>query len=362
MSTPDVSPAGGSMLNIGVAGTALSTYYLADPALFLHEQRDHTGAADAPDSIRHARRELRRLTAGIDETSTLGQARSQVLNWLGCFGWRFPPAPPPSSEPIAGCDEDETARAWILVTRPASTWTPRPPAAGPGSSARSGRPRSALGRRPARRPADQRVRTADHPPRPRPRRRVQLPDRRPARPRRPRRRPRMARALGAAAPRGFPQDRPATALWDALEKASAEAAEAVSEDLSGGVRIAITAIANGALEDLRRRGQAQPEPRALFADALRIAYRLLFIAYAEDRGLLPAGIPAYDSGYSLRALRDLAATPPPPGSPTAATSGLRCAPCGRCSTTASTPGDCRSPGSMAACSTRPSARSSTTPA
>ena len=50
-------------------------------------------------------------------------------------------------------------------------------------------------------------------------------------------------------------------------------------------------------------------PRDLFADALRIAYRLLFVAYAEDRGLLPAGTPAYDSGYSLRALRDLAADP-----------------------------------------------------
>ena len=40
-----------------------------------------------------------------------------------------------------------------------------------------------------------------------------------------------------------------------------------------------------------------------------IAYRLLFVAYAEDRGLLPAGTPAYDSGYSLRALRELAADP-----------------------------------------------------
>ena len=99
-------------------------------------------------------------------------------------------------------------------------------------------------------------------------------------------------------------------MWDALEKASAEAAEAVSEDLSGGVRIAITAIANGALDGPAPPRPAQPEPRALFADALRIAYRLLFVAYAEDRGLLPAGTPAYDSGYSLRALRDLAADPP----------------------------------------------------
>ena len=99
MSTPDTPPAGGSMLNIGVIGTALSSYYLADTALFLHEQRDHTGAGDAQDGIRHARRELRRLTADIDETSTLGQARSRVLNWLGCFGWRFPARPATLEEP-----------------------------------------------------------------------------------------------------------------------------------------------------------------------------------------------------------------------------------------------------------------------
>ena len=110
-------------------------------------------------------------------------------------------------------------------------------------------------------------------------------------------------------PEAFAPDEAGASLWDALEKASAEAAETVSEDLSDGVRIAITAIANGALADLRRRGASQPAPRDLFADALRVAYRLLFVAYAEDRGLLPAGTPAYDSGYSLRALRELAADP-----------------------------------------------------
>ena len=134
------------MLNIGVAGTALSTYYLADPALFLREQRDRTGADDAQDGIRHARRELRRLAADIDETSTLGQARSRVLNWLACFGWRFPARPATLEEPVNRLRRGRNGHgpgSWS--PRPASTWTPRPPAGGPGSSARSGRPRSAPG-------------------------------------------------------------------------------------------------------------------------------------------------------------------------------------------------------------------------
>jgi hypothetical protein len=108
-------------------------------------------------------------------------------------------------------------------------------------------------------------------------------------------------------PESFTPDGNGQTLWDALEKASSEAAEAVSEDLSGGIRTAISAVANGALDALRRNGQPLPEPRALFADAMRIAYRLLFVAYAEDRGLLPVGTPVYDSGYSLRTVRDLAA-------------------------------------------------------
>src|ERR1700722_1667269 len=106
------------MLNIAVTGTALSTYYLADPALFLHNQRDTAGAGDATEGVRHARRELRRLVADIDETSTLGQSRGRMLGWLACFGWRFPARPPALGDPVQGCDEAGAERGWVLGTPP----------------------------------------------------------------------------------------------------------------------------------------------------------------------------------------------------------------------------------------------------
>jgi len=298
------------MLNINVAGTVLSTYYLADPALFLRNQRDRVGTGDAAEGVRHARRELRRLAADIDETSTLGQARSQVLGWLAGFGWRFPARPATLDEPIAGCDEHDAERAWVLVTPPGQNLDTSP------TGRRAGKLRP-------QRQAEVCARAGILPA-------VLLTNGSELRVIR--RDPGLGgessylsvdlaglaelgdehewRVIWALLrPEAFAPDEAGVSLWDALEKASAEAAETVSEDLSDGVRMAITAIANGALADLRRRGSSQPAPRDLFADALRIAYRLLFVAYAEDRGLLPAGTPAYDSGYSLRALRELAADP-----------------------------------------------------
>jgi hypothetical protein len=298
------------MLNVTVTGTALSTYYLADPALFLHDQRDRTGADDAADGVRHARRELRRLVADIDETSTLGQSRGRMLGWLACFGWRFPVRPATLGEPLPGSDEAGAERAWVLVTPPGQHLDTSP------TGRRAGKLRP-------QRQAEVCARTGTLPA-------VLLTNGSELRVIR--RDPGLGgeasylavdlaglaelgdehewRVLWALLrPEAFSPDESGATLWDALEHASAEAAERVSENLSDGVRIAITAVANGALADLRRRRAPEPTPRELFGDALKAAYRLLFVAYAEDRGLLPAGTPAYDSGYSLRALREQAADP-----------------------------------------------------
>ncbi|MFF3242352.1 Eco57I restriction-modification methylase domain-containing protein [Streptomyces sp. NPDC002870] len=299
------------MLNITVAGTTLSTYYLSDPALFLREQRDRAGADDAIDGIRHAKRELRRLIADIDETSTPGETRKRMLTWLACFGWTYTGSLPPIEEPVLGQAHDLAGDQHaaphlvsILITPPGQHLDASP------TGRRAGKLRP-------QRQAE--VWAREH----------QLPavlisngvELRVIR-----RDPGLGgeasylsidlvglaelgddhewRVLWALLrPEAFTPDDTGEILWKRVEDASTDAATSVSENLSGGVRTAISSIANGALHHWRRSGQEPPEPRALFADALKVAYRLLFVAYAEDRGLLPIGTPAYDRGYSLRTLR-----------------------------------------------------------
>ncbi|MEU9939110.1 Eco57I restriction-modification methylase domain-containing protein [Streptomyces lavendulae] len=298
------------MLNITVAGTTLSTYYLSDPALFLREQRDRIGAEDAPDGIRHAKRELRRLVADIDETSTAGDTRKRMLSWLSCFGWTFPGSLPAIEEPVLGrahsADGDLAPGdlVSVLITPPGQHLDASPTGRRVGNL----RPQrqAEVCAREHRLPAvllsngtELRVIRRDP-------------------------------GLGGEAsylsvdlaglaelgdehewrvlwallrPEAFIPDDAGEILWKRVEDASSDAATAVSENLSGGVRTAISAIANGALHSWRQYDKSVPEPRPLFADALKVAYRLLFVAYAEDRGLLPVGTPSYDRGYSLRALR-----------------------------------------------------------
>ncbi|MGQ4383540.1 Eco57I restriction-modification methylase domain-containing protein [Streptomyces sp. SAS_270] len=298
------------MLNITVAGTTLSTYYLSDPALFLREQRDRIGAEDATDGIRHAKRELRRLVADIDETSATGDTRKRMLSWLSCFGWAFAGSLPAIEEPVLGRTHDTDHESApgdlvsVLITPPGQHLDASP------TGRRTGKLRpqrqAEVCAREHRLPAvllsngtELRVIRRDP-------------------------------GLGGEAsylsvdlaglaelgddhewrilwallrPEAFIPDDSGEFLWKRVEDASSDAATAVSENLSGGVRTAISAIANGALHHWRQHDKSVPEPRPLFADALKIAYRLLFVAYAEDRGLLPIGTPSYDSGYSLRALR-----------------------------------------------------------
>ncbi|MGA5556188.1 Eco57I restriction-modification methylase domain-containing protein [Streptomyces lavendulocolor] len=298
------------MLNITVAGTTLSTYYLSDPALFLREQRGRVGADDAAEGIRLAKRELRRMVADIDETSTPGETRKRMLTWLSCFGWTFTGSLPAIEEPVLGRGSgpdgqpDTVDLVSVLITPPGQHLDASPT----GRRAGKLRPQrqAEVCAREHRLPAvllsnGSELRVIRRDP-----------------------------GLGGEAsylsvdlaglaelgdehewrvlwallrPEAFTPDPAGEILWKLVEDASSEAATAVSENLSGGVRTAISAIANGALHHWRQHQQPIPEPRDLFTDALKIAYRLLFVAYAEDRGLLPVGTPSYDRGYSLRALR-----------------------------------------------------------
>ena len=83
----------------------------------------------------------------------------------------------------------------------------------------------------------------------------------------------------------------------------------VGEDLRGQVRQAIETLANGFLDgDLIRQLQADPDLcRHYYGEILHIIYRILFLLFAEQRGLLPRhGAPLadlYRSEYSITALR-----------------------------------------------------------
>jgi hypothetical protein len=83
----------------------------------------------------------------------------------------------------------------------------------------------------------------------------------------------------------------------------------VGEDLRGQVRQAIETLGNGFLDGALIR-QLQDDPalcRRYYGEILHVIYRILFLLFAEQRGMLPhAGAPLedlYREGYSITALR-----------------------------------------------------------
>ncbi|GAB2776616.1 class I SAM-dependent DNA methyltransferase [Nocardioides salsibiostraticola] len=99
--------------------------------------------------------------------------------------------------------------------------------------------------------------------------------------------------------------------WTEILSESVKHTVGVSKDLREGVRLSIEIIAN---EVVRRRAAQGLEPlpgleaQTLAKQSLRFLYRILFLLYAEaspELGVLPAGAPEYDQGYSLDRLREL---------------------------------------------------------
>jgi hypothetical protein len=98
----------------------------------------------------------------------------------------------------------------------------------------------------------------------------------------------------------------------------------VGEDLRGKVRLAIEQLANGFLQStpgLLARMSGQTEPvhypeigdlppvQAFFHDVLTIIYRMLFLLFAEQRGMLPGRGSLYADEFSIVALRKRAERP-----------------------------------------------------
>ena len=96
----------------------------------------------------------------------------------------------------------------------------------------------------------------------------------------------------------------ALALADRIFEASDADRAAVRTSLGDGVRSSILDLLNGALPRARRPGAAAAAAAgdALLEQSLVVVYRILFLLFAEARGLVPVWHPIYRGSYSIDAL------------------------------------------------------------
>ena len=90
-------------------------------------------------------------------------------------------------------------------------------------------------------------------------------------------------------------------LWEAVTEARQHSLK-VGEDLGKQVQDAVKILLNAVIshpENQNCRNEILENLPQLYEEALRFLYRLLFILYAEARGLLPLDLPVYRDGYSL---------------------------------------------------------------
>lgn len=103
---------------------------------------------------------------------------------------------------------------------------------------------------------------------------------------------------------------PVPALDEAVAASDSHRAS-VRASLQRGVRDALVCLLDALVRT--RRGRKAP-PQALFDDALTVVYRVLFLLFAEARGLVPAWHPTYHDSYTLESLRcQIERSPKSPG-------------------------------------------------
>jgi hypothetical protein len=102
------------------------------------------------------------------------------------------------------------------------------------------------------------------------------------------------------------------ALIERVSVASSRHAVGVCKSLRVGVLDAIGALLSGFAGAAPRKTEAETDPAdldGLHEQALTVVYRVLFLLFAESRGLVPLWHPVYRRSYSIEALRDLAERP-----------------------------------------------------
>ena len=101
----------------------------------------------------------------------------------------------------------------------------------------------------------------------------------------------------------FTPDASGASFLDLVLTESQEYTIAISDDLKNRVYDALRLLIGGFLDSPRNRfDKANPPLDEIHTNCLILLYRVLFILYAESRGLLPAENPDYAAHYSLAAL------------------------------------------------------------
>ena len=109
----------------------------------------------------------------------------------------------------------------------------------------------------------------------------------------------LSRLHVLAGPLAFRRTRSSSTLLDEARERSVAEGVRVCRSLQGGVRQALT-ILESTLRSARWRGSAGRP--SLDDQALTAVYRVLFLLFAEARGLVPAWHPIYRDGYTVAAL------------------------------------------------------------
>ncbi len=100
------------------------------------------------------------------------------------------------------------------------------------------------------------------------------------------------------------------ALVNRAALASSRHAVGVCRSLRSGVIEAIGELLSGFAGTLTREvGTRRPALEVLHEQVLTVVYRVLFLLFAESRGLVPLWHPVYRKSYSIESLRDLAERP-----------------------------------------------------
>ncbi len=103
----------------------------------------------------------------------------------------------------------------------------------------------------------------------------------------------------------FIPDPSGTSFLDLVLTESQQYTVAVSDDLKNRVYDALRLLIGGFLGFQRNRfDSANPPLEEIQTNCLILLYRILFVLYAESRGLLPVENPDYATGYSLAALAE----------------------------------------------------------